>query len=101
MNQIFRGCQAKLCVFLVVSRIGEVVSVADPDQTRIFDAAVFFVVGFRREHGIGTTVELCAVDTFSVAETRGAGMILCAVEHDEFAAMKDDGRIKGAGRLPG
>src|SRR6266851_922557 len=96
------GCgEAKLGVFFIVAGVGEVVGVAELLEPRVFNAAIFFVVGFGREDGIGAPREVKAVGAFGVAEARGAEGVLRAIEHDEFIAMKYDGRIEGAGGFPG
>src|SRR5205814_3077931 len=101
VDEIARGGEAKLGVFFVVAGVGEVPSVAEFLEAGIFDAAVFFVRGFGGEHRLGAASEVEAVGAFGVAEAGSAGGALGAVEHDEFAVVKNNGGIEGSGGFPG
>src|SRR5947199_9418920 len=96
VNEIARGGEAKLGVFFVVAGVGEVVGVAEFLEARIFDAAVFFVVGFGGEDRIVAANEVEAVRAFGIAETGSARGLLGAVEHDEVAVMNIEVGMIGA-----
>ena len=100
MNEVPRSGQAKLRVFLVVAGVGEVIRVAELDESGVFNAAIFFVVGFRRKHRLGTACEVEAITALGVAEAGDAILVLRAIEHDKFAVVEDDGGIESAGGLP-
>src|SRR6266850_2338866 len=101
VNQVAGRGKAKLRVFLVVAGVGEVEEVADFLQARVFDTAIFFVVGFGGEYRLGAAREMEAISAFGVAETRGAGSVLGAVKHHEFSIVKDHGRVKRSSGFPG
>ena len=101
MNEISGSGQAELRVFLVVARVSQIIHVAEFDQPWIFDTAIFFVIGFWRKHRLGATGEVEAIAARGIAEARRAVLVLCAVEHDEFAVVEDHGRIEGPSGLPG
>ncbi len=100
MDQVTGSGEAKLRVLFVVAGVREVEGVAELLQARIFDPAVFFVVGLGREDRVAMAGEVDAVGALSVAETRGAGGVLRAVEHDEFAKGKCDSGVERAGGFP-
>jgi len=66
----------------------------------IFDTAIFFVIGFWGENRLRTASEMNAIAALGVAEARDAVLVLCAVKHDKFAVVEDDGGIESAGGLP-
>jgi len=103
VEEIFGGGEAELRVDFVVGGVGEVVGVAEFLEAGIFDAAIFFVVGFGGEDGLGAAGEVEAVGAFGVADAGGAGGVLRAVEHDDGVAVggEGDGGVEGAGGLPG
>jgi hypothetical protein len=57
-----------LRVLGVISGVGEVVSVGELYQPRIFDASVLFIVRFGRQHRLRTTLEVDAIGALGVAE---------------------------------
>src|SRR5436190_23846764 len=101
MNEVAGSGQAELRVFLVVARVSQIIHVAEFDQPWIFDTAIFFVIGFWRKHRLGATGEVEAIAARGIAEAGGSVLILRAIQHDRLAVVRDNGRIKGAGRLPG
>ena len=84
MDEIAGGGETELSVFFVVAGVGEVESVAEFLEARVFDAAIFFVGSFGGEDGFRAAGEVDAVGAFRVAEAGGAGGVLGAVEHDNF-----------------
>src|SRR5262249_2632484 len=79
MNEIGRSCQAKLCVFLVVAGVGEVVGLIDLYKPRVFHSAVFFVVLFGRENWVGLARKVNSVGTVRIAEAGRTVRILRSI----------------------
>ena len=55
-------------VLLVVARIGQIVRVPEFHQPRIFNPAVFLVLGFWRKDGLRMPNEVDALVAFGIAE---------------------------------
>jgi hypothetical protein len=94
MDEFARGSEAKLRVLFVVAGVGQIKRIAEFLQARILDAAVFFVIGLRREHRFGSSREVDPVRTLGVAEARSARGVLRAIEHDDVFS-RIPGRILG------
>src|SRR5277367_4490692 len=85
VDEISRGRQTKLRVFLVVTGVRQVIRVAELYQPRIFDAAIFFIIGLRREDRLAAACEVNPIGAFGVAQARSAAQILGAIKHYDFA----------------
>src|SRR5579872_2014316 len=101
VDEIRGSREAKLRIMLVVARVSEVVSLAPLHDSRIFHAAIFFVVHFRREDRLRAAFKVNPVSTFRVAEARSSVGILRAVEHDELALALDNAGIERPRSFPG
>src|SRR5258708_16929624 len=97
---IRRPPRSTLFPYTTLFRSSEVPGVAEFLEARVFNAAVFFVLGFRREDGARVAPEVNSIGAFSVTQARGARGVLRAVQHDEFSVVKDNGRVKRSSRFP-
>ena len=89
-----------MCIFFVVAGVGHVIGIAELNQSRIFDAAVFFVGLGRRKDWLGAPRKVQAVIAFGVSEPRSPAFVLGAVEHDDFTCAHYDCRVERASRFP-
>ena len=96
MDQVCGSGQAKLRVFLVVPGVRHVVRVDNLQHSWIFDASLFFIVGFRRKDRLIADGEVNTIDAGCISDARCARSILLAVEQDGFAPVSDRRRIKRA-----
>src|SRR5437588_11468773 len=101
MNEVSGSGEAELRVFLVVPGVGQIIRVAELDQARIFNAAISFVIGFRRKHWLGATGEVEAIAALGIAEARRAVLVLCAVGLADLAVGEAARGMEGARGLPG
>ncbi len=100
VDEILRSRQTQLRVFLVIAGIGQIISIAELHQPRVFYAAIFFVMFFRRKHRLAPPREMDPIRALSIAKARSAAFVLGPVKHYDFAVAKNHRRVERARRLP-
>ena len=89
VDQVFRSREAKLRIFLVVSRVGQVIGIAELNEPGIFDAAIFLVDSAGTENRLIPAREMNSVGALGISQARSALFVLRAVEHHDLAAAHD------------
>src|SRR5437762_2584798 len=94
MHQVSRSSQAELCVLLVVAGVGQVIRAADLQYTRIFDPAIFFILGCRDQDRTTAAGEVETIGTGGIPDARSAGGILLAIKQNCLAIFSNRRRIE-------